>query len=81
SNIFLSIAMVKTNWVPRIPAWIALLLGVVAVCFEQPGEFWWVTSGVELAKQSLTPDSLAFYLAKEESIFARVSAWAPIFYT
>src|SRR5277367_4882516 len=54
SNLWLCYALARTAWISRPLAYSSLLLSLVAVYFEQPGEFWWITKGVELAQAAVS---------------------------
>ncbi len=81
SDVLLGIALLKTKWIPRISAFVALLLTLVAVAFEQPGEYWWTTEGIRLAQVAHSTSNLSIYLIPGAGIFTRVSAWAALFYS
>src|SRR5437016_4957850 len=65
SDILVSLALVRTVWVPRLAAVVTLVVTIAAVIFDQFGQIGWITSGVALAR-----GNAATYLAFEERIFA-----------
>jgi len=52
SDLLVAAALVRTPWIPRAPAWISLVLSIIAVTIEQPGEIRWMTEGVDLAREA-----------------------------
>jgi hypothetical protein len=81
SDLLLALALVRTSWVPRLPAILSLLATVAAVLIEQPNEFRWITQGVELARQAVTARSYDGYLQFETTTYQLVSLWAAMCYT
>ena len=81
SDVILSLALIRTAWIPRLPAACALVLTLVAVIFEQPAEFRWTTSGIDLAKEALRTGNHSAYRAFEQEVFSLTSHWAALFYT
>jgi hypothetical protein len=77
SDLFLAIALLRTTWIPKFPAWISVILTGIAILFEQPAEWRWTTAGIDLAKSG----DLAQYLIFESEIFRLTSHWAAFFYT
>src|SRR5262245_58179097 len=49
-DLLTAIALVRTTWVPKLPAVLTLLVTLAAVAADQTGEFVWVTRCVELAQ-------------------------------
>lgn len=76
ADLWMAIAMVRTPWLPRIPALAVLALTLVAVVPDQYAQAIWVTRGVELAQTDATK-----YLALEREIFPLTSGWGALFYT
>jgi hypothetical protein len=81
SDVILAIAILRTSWLPRYPAYFIALMTFIAVAIEQPGEFSWITRGVTLAQESLRSGNLNPYLRYEEETFLRVGAWAALMYS
>lgn len=81
SDIALSIALLRTRWIPRLPAIVTLLLTCAAIVPDQGGQALWVTRGIELASQAVQTGDLSAYLAFENRVFPAVGAWAAILYT
>jgi hypothetical protein len=76
SDLYLSLALVRTKWVPRVPAVFALLLTVAAVIPDQLGQLRWITTGIELARTDA-----AQYLAFESRTFQMTAVWGGVLYT
>ena len=81
SDLLVAVALVRTVWIPRWPAFVSLVLTVVAVGIEQPGEIRWMTEGVDLAREAVRTGLSQEYLDFEAATFRRVSLWAATFYT
>ena len=81
SDILLAVALVRTPWIPRVPAFATLALTCVAVLPDQIGQALWITEGVRLAQRSIQSHNFAAYLHFEPGIYRATSAWAAILYT
>ncbi|MEI8281612.1 MAG: DUF2071 domain-containing protein [Armatimonadota bacterium] len=81
SDLVLSFALFRTRWVPKAPAFIGLALTLVAIGFEQPAEFRWITTGVDLAHQAVSSNSMSIFAYFEAETFRATSLWAAFFYT
>ncbi len=81
SDLFLSVALVRTVWIPRKPAICSLAFTVLAILAEQPAEFRWITSGIDIAKEATRTGNTAPYGLFEKEIFNLTSHWAALFYT
>jgi hypothetical protein len=81
SDIVLAVALCRSCWVPKLPATLALLATLVAVSIEQPNEFRWITTGVELAQRAIATSDYGEYLNFETATFRVVSLWAAMWYT
>ncbi len=79
SDLLLAIALVKTNWVQKLPATITLILTILAVAIGQPAELMWNIHGSELARISLKMGTLGCYFEFEKVMFATVGAVATVF--
>jgi hypothetical protein len=64
-DLLLAIALVRTSWVPRLPALFTLAATLVAVVPDQLGEFAWITTGVSVAGEAVRTGDAASYLAFE----------------
>lgn len=80
SDLILTVAIIKTDWMPKTPAMVTLLLTVAAVAVEQPAEFMWNVEGARLAQVSLAAGTLAPYLDFENEMFPIVGAIAAVLY-
>jgi hypothetical protein len=68
-DLLTGIALVRTRWIPCLPAVLTLLATMAAVVPEQIGEFAWVNQGVELARQAAISGDASDYLALEARSF------------
>ena len=76
SDLVLAAALLRTPWIPRLPAVVTAVLTVAAVIPDQLGQLSWVTEGLALARR----DPIA-YLVYERRIFVQIAAWATVLYT
>ncbi len=77
SDLWLAVALVRTTWVPRLPAWLALVATVVAVVPDQTGQVLWMLRGPAIAAGG-DPGA---YLGFETRVYALTAAWGAIGYT
>jgi len=80
SDLLLGIALVRTRWIPRWPAWCSLLATIAALHPDQVSQFRWVTEGVTLAQTAVREGRPDVYLAFEAVAFHRIAAIATIGY-
>jgi hypothetical protein len=64
-NLLLALALLRTPWIARLPAWLTLVVTLCAIIPDQSGQLLWDTVGVSLA----THGSLTAYAAFERTIF------------
>ncbi len=76
ADVWLAIALVRTPWMPRLPAVVVLVLTLAAVVPDQYAQAVWVTHGVALASTDPTA-----YLALERTIFPLTAGWGALLYT
>ena len=69
SDVLLGVALVRTRWIPRVPAILTLLVTLAAVVPDQGGQALWVTIGVDLAREAVRSGWSAGYLRFESGIF------------
>ena len=81
SDLVLAIALLRSCWIPKLPAILAFLATTVAVLIEQPNEFRWITVGVEVARQAVESRVYDEYLRFETTTNRLVSLWAAMCYT
>jgi hypothetical protein len=81
SDLLLAVALLRTAWIPRLPAILVVIMTVIAVLIEQPGELAWITQGVALAQTSIQNGDSTIYLQFENHIYLQVAAWAAAMYT
>lgn len=80
SDLVLAVAMVRTKWIPKLPAIITLILTVAAVAVEQPAEFLWNFEGARVAQVCMASGSIEAYLDLENEVFPLVGSIAAIIY-
>lgn len=80
SDLLLALAMLRTKWIPKLPALATTLFTILAVAVEQPAEFLWNFEGSKLAGISIAAGSLAPYLDFEDEMFLLVGAIAAVLY-
>ena len=81
ADIFLAIAMVRVQWLPRASAIYVLVLTIAAVVPDQYAQAVWITEGVSLAQDAALRGDAATYLALERVIFPLTAGWGALFYT
>lgn len=81
SDLLLAAALVRTPWVPKLPAVLTLLATVAAVVPDQAGQFLWVTRGVTLAADAVRTGDASIYAAFEDRVFRLSAAWGAMLYT
>jgi len=81
SDLILSVALVRTVWIPKRPAIASLVFTAFALIAEQPAEFRWITNGVDIAKEATRTGNTAPYELFEKEIFSLTSHWAALLYT
>jgi hypothetical protein len=77
SDLALALALFRTPWIARLPAYVTALLTVTAVVPDQLGQLGWITTGIGLARGARP----ALYLAHEQRLFAWTAAWGATLYT
>src|SRR5262245_54693410 len=80
-DLLLALALLRTPWVPRLPAVLVLLTTVTTLVIEQPAELRWVTQGVVLAQVAVQQGDTMAYMRFEASVYRQVAAWAALLYT
>lgn len=80
SDLLIAVALLRTAWIPRLPAIGVMLTTLTAILIEQPGELSWTTQGVALAQMGLQTSHLTVYLQFETAVYRQVAAWAATFY-
>lgn len=76
-NLLLALALLRTPWIPRLPARLTLLVTICAILPDQTGQALWDTVGVALAAQG----NLAAYASFERTIFPIIAAGGGAGYT
>jgi len=80
ADLLLAVALVRTNWIPRLPALLTLLVTLAAILPDQVGQFLWITRGVELAAGAVARGDMGPYLEFERPIFRMVGIYGCIGY-
>lgn len=80
-NLALALALLRTAWIPRLPAILVMLTTLAAVLVEQPAELRWGAEGVALAQLAVSKSDLSAYLRFEAGVFLQIAAWAASLYT
>ncbi|MGH7131717.1 MAG: hypothetical protein ACREJO_07225 [Phycisphaerales bacterium] len=80
SDILLGLALVRTRWISRLPAWLALLTTLAGVVPDQTGQLLWTWNGVQVAQQALSTGDIAPYAALESHLFTMIAGFGPIGY-
>lgn len=81
SDLLLGVALVRTRWVPRLPAWLTLFVTLAALAPDQGGQALWITKGVALAGEAVRSGDAASYLGFESWVFPIVAGWGATLYT
>jgi hypothetical protein len=81
SDLLLGIALVRTRWIPRLPAWLTLAATLAALVPDQGGQLLWVTIGVDLAQEAVRSGWTAGYLKFESWVFPVIAGWGATLYT
>lgn len=81
SDLLLAVALLRTAWIPRVPAWLVLGLTVAAIVPDQGSQLLWITRGVKLAQAAHASGDASQYLAFESWAFPLTAVWAALLYT
>ncbi len=77
ADLLVALALVRTRWIPRVPAILTLIVTLAAIIPDQTGQALWITQGVTLAR---TGDAHA-YLALEGRLFVWIATGGGVGYT
>ncbi len=80
SDLVLGLALLRTAWIPRIPALLVVLTTLAAILVEQPGEYIWITQGVALAQAAVQAGNPALYAQFETQTYLQIAGWAAALY-
>lgn len=75
SDLYLSIALLRTVWIPKRPAWFALTLTLAALVPDQVGQLIWSLHGPHDAAAALADGALPRYAVTEARLFLAVGGW------
>jgi hypothetical protein len=81
SDLLLGVALVRTRWIPRLPAWLTLFVTLAALAPDQGGQLLWITKGVNLARDAVQSGDATAYLRFESWVFPIVAGWGATLYT
>lgn len=81
SDILLGVALLRTKWIPKLPAVVTIILTALAVVPDQTGQILWMTQGTLLAEEAARTGDITKYLSFEGTIFQLTAAWGALFYT
>lgn len=77
SDVLLAMALLRSAWIPRLPARLTLLCTLAAIIPDQVGQVLWETRGVTLAQMG----NGSLYFAFETPTFVTISAYGALLYT
>jgi len=77
SDRLIAAALLRTSWIPKLPALLTALVTVAAVLPDQAGQIAWMTRGLDLAASGDAPA----YFAYESRIFEWTAVWGGTLYT
>ncbi len=77
SDLVLALALVRTPWIARWPAWLGFAATACAVVPDQAGQLLWMLRGPEIAASR----NLPAYLEFESTVFRLTAVWGALGYT
>jgi hypothetical protein len=77
SDLLIALALLRTAWIPRRPAVLALAATLFGILPDQTGQFLWITQGIGLAQAG----NAATYLAFEQRVFSWIAVGGGTGYT
>jgi hypothetical protein len=80
ADLLLAVALVRTRWIPRVPASFTLIVTLAAVIPDQTGQFLWITRGIDLAREAVRSGETSTYLAFETATFKLIAGWGTVGY-
>ncbi|MFO0969782.1 MAG: DUF2071 domain-containing protein [Gemmataceae bacterium] len=80
SDLLVSLAILRTFWLPRLSAWAGFLVTLLALIPDQVGQAVWITRGVDIATEAHATGSPQLYATFEAAIFPIVGGWGAILY-
>jgi len=80
-DLWLALALVRTRWIPKLPAVAVLVLTLAAIVPDQYAQALWITRGVDLARAATNAADLSRYLTFEAEVFKLTAAWGAFLYT
>ncbi len=76
SDVLLGLALLRTAWVPRLPAIVTLLITLASIVPDQVGQALWITRGVTLAQSAVASGDFSAYAAFEARTFFMIAGVA-----
>lgn len=80
SNLLLGIALLRTNWIRKLPAILSVVTTVVAIIPDQTGQVLWMWWGPSMAAHAVATGNVSGYAEFETHTFLMIAGWAPLFY-
>jgi len=80
-DLWFALALLRTRWIPKIPAIFSLFATIAAVIPDQLAQALWVTQGISMAQDAIKSSQFADYLAFESKIFVWTASWGAFCYT
>lgn len=80
SDVLLSLALLWTPWVRRLPAALACLATIAGVIPDQYGQAVWITRGVQLARDASATGDFVNYSNFESSTFVLIAGFGTVGY-
>jgi hypothetical protein len=80
SDLLLGWALLRTPWIPRVPAAFALIATAIGVAFDQSGQFLWTWRGVDEATRAVRTGDLEAYRLLESTAFRLTAGCGPVGY-
>lgn len=81
SDLLVGVALLRTPWIPRLPALVACVLTLLAIIPDQAAQCGWTWAGVSLAREAVRSGTTDAYLAYETRTFVLTAGWGAIGYT
>jgi hypothetical protein len=80
SDLALCIALLKTRWIPRLPALLAAVATIIAIIPDQGGQFRWTWIGTSLARDAVLTGNFIEYARFESQTFRSIAGWGALGY-
>lgn len=80
SDLLLALALVRTRWIPKLPALLALIATIAAIVPDQTGQFLWTWVGTSVAQRAVRIGDYGNYKEFESHIFRLIAGGGPTGY-